>query len=237
MIVINGKVFTGNNISIINGRVVGDTGRSGKTQQYDETRREDSTNIDRISINTETIDVSLTPSDASEIVARMHGAAEHDGSVNFDFRTVNRELMITLDFSGSFFDGKLNLDISVPRKTFKVISMTTKTGDLTLAEGVSAESLKVKTQTGDVESEASLNDISIDTQTGDVDLCINATTDIHFDVNTQTGDVSTTFKNISLLYITTKSTLGDVKNCHAPTPYGHSATGRIRSQTGDIRVR
>ncbi len=236
MIIINGKVFTGN-IRIINGRVVGDTERSGKTQQFDETRREDSSNIERITINTETVDVSLTPSDASEIVARMHGTAELDGSVNFDFRTVNRELMITQDFSGSFFEDKLKIDISIPRKTFKAISMETQTGDLTLAEGISVESLKVKTQTGDIECKASLNDISINTQTGDVNLCINATTDIYFDVNTQAGNVSANFKNIAQLYIRAKSTIGNVRNRHSPTPYGHSATGRIHSQTGNIRVR
>lgn len=87
---------------------------------------------------------------------------------NFDVRVVNRELRITLEFTGNCFNGNLKLDVTVPQKTFKVISAKSSSADITLNESVSTDYLKVKTQSGDLETNARVNTVSVFTMSGDV---------------------------------------------------------------------
>ena len=172
----------------------------------------------------------------SKVETHFYGEADIDGDVNFDVRVVNRELRITLEFTGNCFNGNLKLDVTVPQKTFKVISAKSSSADITLNEGVSTDYLKVKTQSGDLETNATVNNISVSTMSGDAELCIDATQDINVEVSTMSGDVSAEFNNIGHINLSTSSMSGDVRNRHKESR-GYNADVDISTMSGDIRIR
>ena len=178
----------------------------------------------------------MSVSNSSKIEAHFYGEAEIDGDVNFDVRAVNRELRITLQFAGNCFNGNLKLNITVPQKTFKAISAKSSSADITLNEGVSTDYLKVKTQSGDLETNATFNNVSVSTMSGDVELCIDATNDISVEVSTMSGDVSAEFNNVAHINLSTSSMSGDVKNRHKGSK-GYTADVDISTMSGDIRIR
>ena len=235
MISINGRVFSGNNVIIVNGRVISGGG-TAKSQKFDERKSEDCSNIDKITIDSKVTDVNVSVYNSSKIEAHFYGEAEIDGDVNFDVRVVNRELRITLQFTGICFYESLKLDITLPQKTFKVISAKSSSADITLNEGVSTDYLKVKTQSGDLETNATVNNVSVSTMSGDVELCIDATNDISVEVSTRSGDVSAEFNNIAHINLSTSSKSGDVKNRHKGSN-GYTADVDISTMSGDIRIR
>ena len=235
MISINGRVFSGINVTIVNGRAISGGG-TGKTQKFDERKAEDCNNIEKIAIDSTFVDVNVSVSNSSKVEAHFYGEADFDGDVNFDVRVINRELIITLEFTGNCFNGNLKLDVTVPQKTFKVISTKSSSADITLNEGVSTDYLKIKTQSGDLETNATANNVSVSTMSGDVELCIDATQDINVEVSTMSGDVSVEFNNIGHLNLSTSSMSGDVRNRHKESR-GYNADVDISTMSGDIRIR
>lgn len=236
MISINKQVFTGNNITIINGRFVS-CGLTANPQKFDERKEEDCSNIDKIAIDSTVADVNVSVSDSSKIEAHFYGVAEINGDFNFEVRAENRELRIVLQYTGNYcINGNLKLDINIPQKTFKVISAKSSSADFTLNKGVSTDYLKVKTQSGDLESNATVNNIYVSTMSGDIDLCIDATNDIIVDVSTMSGNVSAEFNNIAHTNLSASSMSGDVKNHHKESN-GYTADVDISTMSGNIRIR
>lgn len=225
--------FSGN---IINGSVGGIIGsETGKSQKFDERKAEDCSKIENIAINSAFADVNVSASNSSKAEAHFYGEADIDGDVNFDVRRVNCELKITLEFTGNYFVGNLKLNVTVPQKTFKVISAKSSSANITLDEGVSTDYLKVNTQSGDLKTNAVFNTVSVSTMSGDVNLCIDATQDINVDVSTMSGDVSAEFNNIGHINLSTSSMSGDVRNKHKESR-GYNADVYISTMSGDIRI-
>lgn len=235
MININGRIFSGSTVTIINGRMV-KGGGTGKIQKFDEKKSEDANNVEKILIDSTFVDVNISVSNSSSVEAYFYGQAEVDGDVNFDVRMVNRELKITLKFTGNCYNGNLKLDVTVPDKTFKVISAKSVSADITLSENVSTEHLKVKTHSGDLETNATFATASITTMSGDVELYINAIKDIDVEISTMSGDVSTEFNNIGHVNLSTSSMSGDVRNRYKGGA-GYTADVDISTMSGDIRIR
>lgn len=235
MISINGRVFSGSNVIIANGRVISGGG-IGKTQEFDERKVEDCSNVEKITIDSTFGDVHVYVSNSSKVEAHLYGEADIDGDINFDVQVVNRELRITLKSTDNCFNRNLKLDVSVPKKTFKVISAKSSSADITLNEGVSTDYLKVKTQSGDLETNATVNNISVSTMSGDVELCIDATQNINVEVSTISGDVSAEFNNIGHINLSTSSMSGDVRNRHKESR-GYNVDVEISTMSGDIRIR
>ena len=235
MISINGRIFSGNNVTIVNGRVISGGG-TGKFQKFDERKVEDCSNIEKIAINSTFVDVNVSVSNSSKVEAHFYGEANLDGDVNFDVRVVNRELRITLEFTGNCFNGNLKLDVTLPKKIFKVISARSSSADIILNQGVSTDYLKVKTQSGYFESNATVNNVSVSTMSGDVELCIDATQDINAKISTMSGDVSAEFNNIGYINLSTSSMSGNVRN-RFKGYNGYIADVDISTMSGDIRIR
>ena len=235
MININGRIFSGSTVTIINGRMV-KGGGTGKIQKFDEKKSEDANNVEKILIDSTFVDVNISVSNSSSVEAYFYGQAEVDGDVNFDVRMVNRELKITLKFTGNCYNGNLKLDVTVPDKTFKVISAKSVSADITLSENVSTEHLKVKTHSGDLETNATFATASITTMSGDVELYINAIKDIDVEISTMSGDVSTEFNNIGHVNLSTSSMSGDVRNRYK-VGAGYTPDVDISTMSGDIRIR
>ena len=201
-------------MTIVNGRLISGGG-TGTFQKFDERKVEDCSNIEKIAINSTFADVNVSVSNSSKVEAHFYGVANLDGDVNFDVRVVNRELRITLEFTGNCFNGNLKLDVTVPQKIFKVVSAKTSSADVTFNEGVSTDYLKVKTQSGDLETNATFNTVS---------------------VSTMSGDVSAEFNNIGYINLSTTSMSGDVRNRHKGNK-GYTADVDISTMSGDIRIR
>ena len=94
----------------------------------------------------------------------------------------------------------------------------------------------MKTQSGDLETNATVNNVSVSTMSGDVELCIDATQDINVEVSTMSGDVSVEFNNIGHLNLSTSSMSGDVRNRHKESR-GYNADVSVSTMSGDIRIR
>ena len=235
MISINGKVFSGSNVTIVNGRVINGDG-IGKTQKFNKRKSEDCKNFDKIAIDSTFGSVHIFVSNSSKVEAHLYGEANIDGDINFDAHVINRELRITLKSTGNFFGGNLNLDVSVPKKMFKAISAKSLSASFTLDEGVETNSLKVKTQSGYLESNAIAYNISVSTMSGYVELYINATHDINVDVSTMSGYVSAEFHNIRQLNLSTSSVSGNTRNCYKESS-GFIADVDISTISGNIRIR
>ena len=234
MISINGNIFLGNNSTIINGQVISGSG-FGKPQKFNERKSEDCTNIEKITINSTFCNVNVSVSNSSKVEAHLYGDANVDGEINFDVRVVNRELIITLEFKGKRFIGNLKLDVTVPQKTFKVISANSSSTDFTLNKGVSTDCLIVQTQSGDLETNATLNSCIISTMSGDVEFCIDAVQDIHVKVSTMSGNVSTKFNNIGHINLYTHSVSGKTRNYRKESG-GYNADVNISTISGNIRI-
>lgn len=235
MIKIFGNVFSGNGVTIVNGRVISGGGNA-KTQKFDERKSEDCSNIDAIAVDSAAVDVEVSASNSSKIEAHFYGNAEIEGDVNFDVRVVNRELRITVQFTGNCFNADLKLDITVPQKTFKVISAKSMSADITLNKGVLTDYFKAKNQSGDLEAYATVKNVSLSTMSGDVELCIDATDDISVEVSTMSGDVSAEFNNVAHINLSASSISGDVKNRHKGDK-GYTADVNISTMSGDIKIR
>lgn len=233
MISNKGRVFSWRNLTI--GWVRNSDG-TGKNQKFDERKVEECSNIENITINSKFVDVNVYVSNSSKVEAHLYGEADINGDVNFDVQVVNRELRITLKYPGNRFYRNLQLDVSVPKKTFEVISAKSSSADITLNKGVSTDYLKVNIKSGDLETNATVNNISVFTMSGDVKLCIDATKDINVKVSTMSGDVSAKFNNIGHINLSTSCRCGDVINCHTGSR-GYNADVDISTMSGDIIIR
>lgn len=235
MITINGKVFLGKGVTFIDEMKVTGCG-NGKPRKFDERKVQDCSNIDKVAIYSTFCDVNVLVSNSSKIEAHFYGQAEVDGDVNFDAQVVNRELRITLKLTGNCFNGNLKLNIIVPKKTLKVISVTSSSADITLNEGVSTDYLKINTKSGDLETNATVKNVFASTTSGDVELCIDATQDVNVEVHTTSGDVSAEFNNIGHINLFTSSKSGNIRNRHKVSK-GYTADVNISTTSGDIRIR
>lgn len=236
MISINGKRFLGGSVTIVNGRII-KGGENGKYQKFDEKKVENCRNIDKIAINSTFADVNVSVSNSSKVEAHFYGEANLDGDVNFDVRVVNSELRITLKFTGNCFNGNLKLNIAIPQKIFKVISVKSSSADVILNEGVSTDYLQVNTQSGDLETYATFNTVSASTMSGDIELYIEAIKDINVNISSMSGDVTAEFNNIGYINLYTNSMSGSVRNRHKEVKDGYNADVDISTMSGDIRIR
>lgn len=235
-IYINGKRYTGNNVSIINGRVVNGGGES-ETRKFDERKYEDASNIEKIVIDSVSCDVNIVASDTSKIEAHLHGQANSDGNLRLDVSKVRRQLKITVRNEGLFFNGNLKLDVTVPYKIFKEISIKTVSANVTLNENVLTEELRVNTTSGDLNTSATFTEARVTTVSGDVDLFLHAKQDIAVEISTTSGDVSAEFGNIGHMNLYNDTMSGDIRNRHKEKEEGYIADVDISTVSGDIRIR
>ncbi len=225
--------FSGN--TIINGRVINGCG-TGKTQNFDEKKSEYANNVENITIDSAVADINVSISNSSNVEAHFYGQANIDGGISFDVRKVNRDLKVTLQFTGNCYNGNLKLDVTLPQKIFKVITAKSTSADVTLNEGVSTDYIKVKTLSGDLETNATFTNASISTISGNVDLCIDAKKDVSVEITTISGDVSTEFKNIRYINISTSTISENVKNTHKSVS-GHIANVDVSTMSGNIKIK
>ena len=224
-----------NNITIINGRVINGIS-NGKTQKFDEKKVEDGNAVDKIIVYSTFVDVNITVSKSANIEVHFYGEAVVDGDISFDSKLAGRELRVAVRASGNCYNVNLKLDISLPSKTFQVISVESMSGDITVGEKISCGHLELKTSSGDVNTEAVFKYTVVETMSGDVELYTEAQSDIDVKIKTMSGDVLTELNNIGHINLSTRTISGDVNNRHRIRE-GHIANVNISAMSGDIKIR
>lgn len=226
--------FSGDNVVIVNGRGVSG-GKNVKSKKFDERKVEDCCNIDKITISSVIANVNVSVSNSSNIEAHFYGEANIDEDIKFHVKVLRREISIILEITGTCLNGNLNLDVTIPKTTFKVISVGSSSGNIILNEGVATEHINVKTMSGDLKTNATVSNVSVTSMSGDVELCIDAIQNVGVDVCTMSGDVSSKFNNIGCIRLSTKTMSGDVRNRHK-TNDGYNANVNISTMSGDITI-
>lgn len=210
----------------------------GTAQTFDEKKTENCSAVNRVIITSTFADVNVSISNTSETEVHLYGEAILDGELKFEVRVINRELRITVYSTGNCFNGNLQMDVIIPQKTYEVIYIKGASADIILNEGVITNHLKVNTQSGDVESAASVNVASVATMSGDVELYIAATRDISVEASSMSGDVSAMFDNIEYLNLSVSSMSGELSNQHrGRRSNGFVADVEICTMSGDITIR
>lgn len=235
MISINGRNFLGKNKIIIKGRIINEGGLCN-SQAFDATKIKDANNLDKVIIDSTFADVNVLVSDSSNAEVHFYGHAELDGNITFDVQVVNRELRVILKYIGNYFNGELQLDITLPQKTFEVISVTSSSSAIVLNNGVSANHLIVKNMAGDLKTSATFTNASINTVNGDIRLDTNATTNINLDISTMSGNVSVNLNNIGHINLSTNPIGKMVQNTHKDIS-GYTADVSISSMSGNIKIK
>lgn len=210
------------------------TAKQKKNQKVDERKFEDASKVERITIDSTFVDVNISVSEQSKVEAHLYGQSNAESEIEFDVGLVNHKLRITVKTDS--FIGNLKLDITVPSKVFKSISVKTSSADVFFHENISTELLEVETMSGDLNTNATFNSAYITSMSGDIDLCTNAQNDITAKASTMSGDVSAEFNNIGYIDASANSMSGDVKNHHKDQS-GHYAKVNISTMSGDIRIR
>lgn len=234
MITINGKRFYGDSVIIVNGRILRG-GTQGQPMQFDEWKKEDGSDIDRIAIKAELANVNISVSNSQKIEAHFYGSATVSGDVNFDFSVVNRELRISLEIVGNCEDEDFELDITIPRKIFKLISAKSLSTDIIVNEGVFAKRFEAKTQSGDIEINATVSELSAKTMSGNVRLYINAIQDVAIKSSTMSGNVLARFNNIKYVNLSANTMSGNIRNHHRGRK-GFTADVNVSTMSGNVRI-
>lgn len=188
---INGKIFFMSHV-VINGRST-DKGETVKLKKYDEKKSEEvKDDVGKLSIESRFADVNIYASKSSKVEAHLYGEASLDGDIKLDVQCKGNEILVLTQYNGNCYVGKLNLDISVPYKTFKEIVTRSSSADITINKGISTQKIKVCTSSGDVilKEDVLAKNIKIQTSSGNVTL-IKGVSAQYIEVKTTSGDVET----------------------------------------------
>lgn len=230
------RIFSKGNMIKINGsRVIGKYGTGEPRKFYDKRTTNGTAGIKKILIDSTFVEINISVSDSPNIEMFFYGYAEADRDINFNANIENNELKIALKAAGTYYEGNLKLDITLPRKTFEAITVRSVTANITLHEGVLAEYIEIDTPFGNTNSRAKFAKLFINTKGGSIKLYTKAEKNIDVEIRTITGNVLTELASIGPLKAITKSTLGRVKNQYKGD--GYSATMQISTMSGDITIR
>ncbi len=230
----NGVFFSENYLTNATKKISPD--ETNKPQKFNETKTEDCSNIETIAIDSSVANINVFVSNSTNLTAHFYGKAETDGNVNFIIKTKNNELKIIIQFTKNCRNANLKLNVIIPQKKFNVISANTSSANITLNKGISANFLKVNTQSGNVKTSATFNNFSASTKSGNVKLCIDAIEDNNIDISTMSGNVSAEFYKIKHFNLSTKTMSGNVKNNHKKESNCYNANVNISTMSGDIKI-
>lgn len=231
MIKINANI---GNLTIINGKVIRGS-KADKAYNFDERKVVQAEDFDKILIDASFADVNIVPEDCSKVDVHLYGTINTKGMIEFDVHTEEKELEINLKSTGSYVKGNLKIDIVVPYKTFKRISVSTSSGNVTIGKGVLVKKFKVNTMSGDIKALLTALKTLANTMSGDVNLCIEALEDVEISISTMSGDVTTLLNNIGKLNVSINSMSGNFTNLHKGKD-GYTADVEISTMSGDIEI-
>ncbi len=224
------------NITIVNGRIISGGCSSAESKKIDEIKRIRAEKISTIKIDSDLADVTVASNSTDNIEIHYYGEVYTKGNLRFNVTTSDDEINVSAKIKGNAFNSSLKLNVLIPQKLFKIISIKCQNGSTELGRNVEAEQLKIDSQNGNVESEGFFYEINAKSINGSVDIAINAKNDIEIFASSTNGNVNVELGNIGLCNISTSSINGSAKNRHNATGK-YKATGNVSSINGSVRVR
>ena len=172
--------------------------------EFDERKVEDVSNINKITIYSDFVDVNVFASRSSSVEAHLHGKAATDGRILFELKVVKDELIIEGKILGNICCNRnLILDVMVPEKIFEDISFRVEDADIFLSEGISNINLDIVNKCGDVESKATFTNLLVNVN-GNVKIYVDSFNDKNVDINVTGGTISIHSKGKLRLFNTKK---------------------------------
>lgn len=235
-IFINGtKIGNCNNVVIVNGRIMSGL-TSGNSQKFDEKKSVRTDNVHRITVKCNVADVIMTAKNTDVIEAHFHGDAVVGDTPTFNISKNGREVIVMLNIDGSIM-GNLALNVNIPTRVFELLNITSHNGNISVKEGVSAETIQLDTHNGDVESDSNFTKLYAVTHNGDVDISINAKSDVGIEASSHNGNVSVELQNIATNNIYTSTYNGNTKNRFRGKNGEYTANGQAKSYNGNVTVK
>ena len=235
-ITINRIHFNVNNVTIINGRIIGCGSFFGsKPKKIDEQKSTSANSISRITVKCDCANVQIKVANTNSVNAHFFGQVTTDGTTKFDVSTSGSEIRITVKLTGNSINSDLHLHIDIPARMFETIDVKNGNGNIIISKGVRSRMLKLKSTTGNVESYAVFEDIKAKTINGNTEVCVNANSDVELDVFSMNGNAIVKLHNIACCNISTSSMNGSVQNRFHAT-IGYTANGEVFSMNGNVQV-
>lgn len=228
------KIHTVNNSIIIN-RVIGGKSFSAETKKIDETRTVLAKGINKIKVDSSLADVTIAVGNRTDVEVHYYGEVCTDGEFKFDVTTFEDEVIVSAKVKGNFFNGRLKLDVLIPQKLFKLISVESQNGRTDIYQNVEAERIKINLQNGRIKSIASFKEIIAKSMNGSIYIMTRAKNDIEISAKSMNGNVSVELENIGFCNISTSSMNGSAKNMHNSIGE-YKAIGNVSSMNGNVVV-
>jgi predicted nuclease of predicted toxin-antitoxin system len=225
----------GKTVIIANGRVIRGGWHSGKAKKINEIKHIGAEGIRQIKVDSDMADVIIVAGNRAEIEAHYYGEVCTDNKIKFDVTTRGDEISVSAKINGNTFVSSLKLNLFIPKKLYKFISVKCKNGDVELCRNVGAELLKINSQNGNIKTEATFNEITTASMNGSIDISINAKSDVEIFANSMNGNVNVVLNDIDLCNISISSMNGSAINRYNSTGK-YKATGDISSMNGNVRV-
>ena len=223
------------NITIVNGRVISGGGYSTGAKKVDEIKRVGAEGINRIKVDSSLADVTIAVGSKADVEVHYYGEVFTDDKLEFDVTTSGDEVNVSAKNDNITFSGILKLDVLIPLKVFKLISVRCQNGSAKLCKNISAKRIEIDSQNGRIESEASFEQITAKSMNGSIDISIGAKNNIEISASSMNGNVSVELENIGFCTISTSSMNGSARNTHNSTGE-YKATGNVSSMNGNVRV-
>lgn len=236
-ITVNGRTINNvGNMTIVNGRIISGGCYSAESKKIDENKRVGAEGINRIKVDSGLADVTIAVGSRKDVEVHYYGEVYTDGKLEFDVTTSGDEVYVSAKINGSTFNGSLKLDVLIPQKEFRLISVKCQNGNAELGKNVDAERIKIDSQNGNIESKASFKEITAKSMNGSIDISVSAKSDIEISASSMNGNVSVELENIGFCNIATSSMNGFSRNRHNSTGK-YKAAGDVSSMNGNVRVR
>lgn len=223
-------------MTIVNGRVIsGGCYSSAESKKIDETKRIGSEGISRIKVDSDLADVTIAVGNSTDVEVHYYGEVCTDGQIEFDVTTSGDTINVSTKINSSTFNGNLKLNVFIPQKVFRLISVKCQNGSTEICKNVEAERLKIDSQNGSIESEAIFEEITAKSMNGSIDISISAKSDIEISASSMNGNVTVELENIGSCNISTSSMNGSTKNRYNSTGK-YKATGDVSTMNGSVRI-
>lgn len=211
---------------------------SSRTQKYDEhkiVKLDDKT--DKIIVNSTFVDVNISATDTSDMEVHFYGEAEVDEQVNLDMQLWKREIIITVRFTSNCYNGKCQLNINIPHKKYKLLNVQTLSANVNVDSNVTVENIEIRTQAGNVKTNANFTNAFFRTKNGKVNMAVKAENDVDIAISTISGDIDVHLDHIKELKIKESNMVEICKNTHRDDPEGYTAHMRFSTIAGDIVIK
>ena len=235
--------INGNNI--INGRIGGGGYSSVELKKVNETKRNKAEGISKIKVESDCANVTVSTINSTDakgpyygeayVEAHYFGEVYTDGKPELKVTTTGDEISITVKNKGNIVNGSLELNVRIPQRVFRSISVKTRNGSVGICKDVETKWLRIDSQNGRIVSEATFEEITAKSMNGSIDICTRAKNDIEVNASSMNGSVFVELENIGSCNFSTSSMNGTVRNKNHSTG-SYKATGEISSMNGDVKI-